>query len=180
MNLEEILPLLNNVYTTVPLEEKRVLHEYAKKVKDGGVIIDIGTCDGNSAFIMALANPTVHIWTIDPKIGPAFIEKRKELKLEGRVHLIEDTSDNAIFDWDSPIDLLFIDGLHTQQGVTNDLDNWGHFVIPGETILLHDYFWYGDMVQKAIANSRVEVKLIDVPFGLYNENKVGIAITKKI
>lgn len=158
-----------------------VLHEYASKVPNRGVIVDIGTAAGNSAFIMALASKkSAQVWTIDPVENEHFLYKRAELGLVDKVHYIEGTSDGAVSFWNKPIDLLFIDGLHSPLGILNDINNWGRFVKKGSTILLHDYFWYGDYVQKAIDMADIKLKLIDVPFGFYRDGKVGIAITKKI
>lgn len=165
----------------MPLKEKEVLHEFASKVPDGGIIVDIGTAAGNSAFIMALASkPSVRVWTIDPIENKNFLSKRMELGLLDRVHFIGDTSNNAVLDWDESIDLLFIDGLHSVKGMLDDINNWGKFVKKGSTILLHDYYWYGEDAQKAIDSTNIKLKLLDVPFGLHDDKKVGMAIIEKI
>jgi predicted O-methyltransferase YrrM len=36
------------------------------------------------------------------------------------------------------LDVLFIDGDHSYEGVKHDLDNYGHLVAPGGRIILHD------------------------------------------
>ena len=164
---------------TMPVEEKKLLYDEASKIPNGGIIVDIGTCDGASAFVMALANPKVKVWTIDPNVGPNFLRKRKELDLEDRVFLLEDTSDNASMDWNRPIDLLFIDGVHSEEGILSDINHWYNFVKDGAYILFHDYYWYGDNVKNAINRSDKELKLLEVIAGLYDGKKVGIAITKK-
>jgi len=172
---------IKNVQTTIPFKEKEALRKAATKVPDGGIIVDIGTCAGGSAFLMALASkPSVHVWTIDPIENKAFLEKRMEFGLIDKVHFINQTSDNAVKDWNEPIDLLFIDGEHAGAYITRDIDNWGKFVKKGSTIILHDYIWYGDVVQKAMDAAEIKLKLIDVPFGHYNEKPVGIAVTEKL
>lgn len=181
MQFQKILDLTKNVLTTVPVEEKKVLYKYASKVPENGVIVDIGTAAGNSAFIMALASKdSVQVWTIDPIENQNFLDKRTELGLLKKVHFIAGTSNDAVLDWGRPIDLLFIDGEHAPKFIMDDINNWGKFVRKGSTVLLHDYFWYGDYVQKAIDMAEVKLKLIDVPFGYFRDGKVGIAITKKL
>ena len=179
MKFEEILPKLDDIMATMPVEEKKLLYDEASKIPNGGIIVDIGTCDGASAFIMALANPEVKVWTIDPQVGPHFLEKRKELGLEDRVFLLEDTSNNAVLDWNKDIDLLFIDGLHSQLGITDDINNWGKFVKNKRVVLLHDYIWYGDTVKKAMDEADIKLNLLEVISGLYDNKPVGIARTRK-
>ncbi|MCK9370343.1 class I SAM-dependent methyltransferase [Candidatus Dojkabacteria bacterium] len=180
MKFEEILNCLNDIMATMPVEEKQVLYEEASKIPDNGIIVDIGTCDGASAFIMALANPNSQVWTIDPKVGPNFLTKREKLGLEDRVHFINDTSNNASFDWKKEIDLLFIDGVHSTQGILDDINNWAKYVKNCSIVLLHDYLWYGDNVKNAMELANVKLSLVDVPFGLYDGKPVGIARTKRI
>jgi len=169
------MDFLTNI-TTIPKKELLVLHNEARKVD--GTIVDIGTANGGSAFTMALASPKSTVWTIDPSVGPLFFSERERLGLEERVRLIAKTSNEASNNWNKRIDLLFIDGLHTLRGIIDDINNWAPFT--DGHILLHDYYWYGDLVQRAIDKASVRLEILDIPFGLHSGKPVGIAITRRI
>jgi predicted O-methyltransferase YrrM len=51
---------------------------------------------------------------------------------------IEQFSFDAVKTWNKPIDFLFIDGDHSEQGVTRDWNEWSQFVIPGGIVAFHD------------------------------------------
>jgi predicted O-methyltransferase YrrM len=56
----------------------------------------------------------------------------------GRVIWIERFSFDAVQGWNRPIDLLFIDGDHTENGVRRDWLDWNRFVVPGGIVIFHD------------------------------------------
>ena len=47
--------------------------------------------------------------------------------------------DSTTVPWDRPIDLLFIDGDHSEAGVSADIAKYAPFVQAGGCIFLHDY-----------------------------------------
>lgn len=55
-----------------------------------------------------------------------------------RVNLIQAESNEAVKRWMLPIDVLFIDGDHTYEGVKDDWNNFSPFVKKGGRIYLHD------------------------------------------
>jgi predicted O-methyltransferase YrrM len=55
-----------------------------------------------------------------------------------RVVWIQKFSHQAVQDWKSPIDLLFIDGDHDVSAVHQDWKEWSPFVVPGGLALFHD------------------------------------------
>lgn len=56
----------------------------------------------------------------------------------GRVIWVERFSFKAVREWSRPIDLLFIDGDHTEAAVRRDWIDWNRFVVPGGTVIFHD------------------------------------------
>ncbi|MGY2061408.1 class I SAM-dependent methyltransferase, partial [Nocardia gipuzkoensis] len=42
--------------------------------------------------------------------------------------------------WRTPIQLLFIDGGHTEEAAQRDYDNWAHWVAAGGALAIHDVF----------------------------------------
>lgn len=52
------------------------------------------------------------------------------------------TSEVAASVWDEgvPIGLLFIDAIHTYQGVKGDVERWDKFLVPGGWLAINDYY----------------------------------------
>lgn len=114
--------------------------------------IEIGSHKGGSFYLLSQLCSGIKI-SIDlcsgcfGGIGPIEAEKRNT-KLKGlfdNCHFIEgDTKSrntwlrlDAILG-DNKVDLLFIDGDHTLEGVKNDWDNYRGFVKPGGLVVFHD------------------------------------------
>lgn len=55
-----------------------------------------------------------------------------------KVNFIHAASNDAVKRWTLPIDVLFIDGDHTYEGVKDDWDNFSPFVKPGGVVYFHD------------------------------------------
>ena len=47
--------------------------------------------------------------------------------------------DSKTMAFDKLIDLLLVDGDHTEEGVRADIVNWAHHVKPGGMLAFHDY-----------------------------------------
>ena len=167
----------------MPEKDRSVLYCYAKKVPDDGIIVDIGTAGGNSAFIMALASkPNVKVYTIDPSPNKNFFDWQVKLGLEEKVIFIEKTSDDAVEGWDKPIDLLFIDGEHACAFVERDIDNWGKYVKENGRILFHDFYLYPTGVMLAVgeAVARKKIRPIKVIKSFEKDGRaVGIFVGEK-
>jgi hypothetical protein len=54
------------------------------------------------------------------------------------VHWHVDFSANVAQGWSLPVDLVFIDGDHSEVGVAKDWDLWHPFVVEGGSVLFHD------------------------------------------
>lgn len=126
-----------------------ILGEKAKEVEEDGTIVDIGTCEGRTAFAMAVCSkPSVKVYTIDPTPNLRFYEHRKKLGVEAKIEIIEKRSQDI--NWGIPIDLLFHDGLHTYYGVKDDIEKYCPFVKKDSWIIFDDYPNYKNTIGKAV------------------------------
>lgn len=64
------------------------------------------------------------------------------------VEYLQCTSTELREHWESPIDILYIDGDHTYQGCKKDYDMFYPFVRKGGLILIHDTLFYKDIIGK--------------------------------
>jgi hypothetical protein len=124
-------------------------HEALKKWATGkSSLVEIGVAEGASAVALREAmSPEGTLWLIDPfhlsRVRSINAMKRAahravESCRHGRVAWIEKLSAVAVKDWSCPIDFLFVDGDHSEDGVRQDWDEWHRFVIPGGVVALHD------------------------------------------
>jgi predicted O-methyltransferase YrrM len=106
--------------------------------REGGRILEIGTALGYSAAVMALAAPRAEIMTLNPK-GTEFPRAREHLRAFRNV-LVSSLSSAETLDGypGQPLDLVFVDGDHSLEGVRHDCLWWEH-VREGGLILFHDY-----------------------------------------
>lgn len=107
--------------------DEPVLANLAKQVPDGGTILEIGTASGRSISILRDNSKNAKLYTIDIQ---------DKIDIPG-VTCIE--GDSKKVEWDKPIDLLWIDGNHTDEYVKNDIERFSPFVKPGGIICGHDY-----------------------------------------
>lgn len=120
--------------------EAEYLFMLAARAKIG--IVETGRFNGGSAFLMACANPGVPIYSIDlePQNDALLLELMARLEVGANVQLIVGDSQKAKYQQIGGFDLLFIDGDHSYQGCTNDLENWYPDLAPGGHLLLHDSY----------------------------------------
>lgn len=185
MNFLKVKELTKGVNALLCEKDEEALYRYASKVKNGGLIVDIGTAAGGSAFIMALASkPDVSVITIDPVVNINFILDRGKLGLDRKITFINETSKSAFRSWNSKkIDMLFIDGVHNYDGVMNDFNTFGSMVNFGGIIAIHDIFLYENTIGKAVKDlvNTNKIKLIEIIDDLYKaEKRVGMFIGEKI
>jgi hypothetical protein len=127
----------------------------AELARDRRTAVEIGVYEGSSAVVLAGALPadaTLHL--IDPfganptllpgwagvegatrrVVGRAARRRGDGPRLVWHVERGEDTAAR----WDEPVDLVFIDGDHSEDGVRADWDGWNGFVEPGGAVVFHD------------------------------------------
>src|SRR5262249_30303778 len=121
------------------------------------VVAEIGSARGKSTCIFALAcrqNGAGHVYAIDPHTFNAwtdlgapddtytFLRRRlHSYGFEDVCTVIRSTSADAARGWDRPIDLLFIDGDHTYEGVRHDFEAFQPFLTERALVLFHDSAW---------------------------------------
>lgn len=138
----------------------RALFDAAAACPAGGRIVEIGSFQGRSTIVLAMASdPAVEVVAIDPHAGndrgPQELDgftaeaeddnARFEANLAAagvreRVTHLRAFSDDALADVDGAIDVLYIDGAHRYAPALADIRQWGSRVADGGTLLIHDSF----------------------------------------
>ena len=132
-------------------------------------IVETGRFHGGSTFLIAYANRAAKIHSID--IAPQNDDLlRQYFSAHGvgqNVNLIVGDSQNAKYPEIGAYDLLFIDGDHSYQGCTSDLENWYPQLSTGGHIVLHDcYYGSASDVQEAVVDfmGRHTVEAVRTPY----------------
>lgn len=136
--------------------EARLLFDLASKCSGRGVIVEIGSYCGRSTLFLAkgaLNGATRTIYSIDPHLNSlgrlssnaqTFLENMKANGVDAMIRQLVKTSGDAVDDVTEPIELLFIDGDHTYEGVKSDLLSYLPKVVEGGCIAFHDtILWDG-------------------------------------
>jgi predicted O-methyltransferase YrrM len=151
----KLVPLLRHpVYAWLGLRPALAQHTAAEHAalrrwaKDRSTLVEIGVAEGVSALALRetmSTEGTLHL--IDPYHLSRFpllnfmkraAHRAVESCSRGKVTWIERFSHDAVSDWTASIDLLVIDGDHSDAGVQADWNDWSHFVKPGGVVIFHD------------------------------------------
>lgn len=119
--------------------------------------VEIGSARGKSACYIGIAlteNARGRLYAIDPHrptdwndansstgTFEAFRANVAALGLSEHVTIVRSTSEEAARAWQTPIDLLFIDGDHSYDGVKRDWDLFVPYVNPFGIVVFHDTAW---------------------------------------
>ena len=118
-------------------------------------VVEIGVYEGSSAVVLCeVLDAEAQLHLIDPfgQHGDALpagwgateaasrrVVERARRRHDGpRVTWHVDYSAAVAERWSGPVDLVFIDGDHSEEGVRADWDGWNGFVEPGGAVLFHD------------------------------------------
>ena len=150
--------------------EVALLTHYVRTLKAGEVFVEIGTGWGGSAAILAKVKPEdTLLFTIDNgsnfrRFGPRDGTEYKEF-IEARFlmygvlgNLEWVLGDSRSLAWEWPINILFVDGVHTYEGVRGDIENMVPHVVPGGVVIFHDYHMEG--VKRAVDEFLEEEDLV--------------------
>lgn len=126
--------------------EQRLLVELARGVPEGGLIVEIGAEFGMSASLFAHATrgkSGVRIVSVDLFPGTMLAQHIQTLDAAGFTGIERIQGDSKVVwqtaMWQDPIDLLFVDGDHSYEGVKADIAGWTNFVRPGSgVVVFHD------------------------------------------
>ena len=120
------------------------------------VVVEIGSARGRSACFMGMAlkeNGFGQLHAIDPhtrtdwndddsiETYDLLAENVRRLRLQAQIEILRDTSDNVARNWKLPIDILFIDGDHSYEGVKRDWKLFSPFMNPYGNVVFHDTLW---------------------------------------
>ena len=163
-----LLELADQVTGFMPADEGRALHEAALHYFDHGVGVEIGTYCGKSTLLLGAAAVTGDsvLYTIDHHHGseehqpgweyhdaslvdeatgrfdtlPAFRRTLDDAGLNDNVVAVVGKSSVVARGWRTPLQLLFIDGGHSEAAAQQDFDGWARWVSPGGALIIHDVF----------------------------------------
>jgi MMP 1-O-methyltransferase len=163
-----LFALADRVTGFMPADEGRALYDAALRYFVHGVGVEIGTYCGKSTMLLgaaAEARDSV-LYTIDHHHGseehqpgweyhdasmvdevtgrfdtlPAFRHALDEAGLDDHVVAVVGKSPVVARGWRTPLQLLFIDGGHTEAAAQQDFDCWAKWVAVGGGLLIHDVF----------------------------------------
>jgi predicted O-methyltransferase YrrM len=117
-------------------------------------VVEIGVYEGSSAVVLCdVLGPEAELHLIDPfghhpdalRAGWAASERatrrvvgRAAARGGPRVHWHVDFSAAVAEGWEASVDLVFIDGDHSEAGCRTDWESWHPFVVEGGAVVFHD------------------------------------------
>jgi MMP 1-O-methyltransferase len=165
---ERLFTLSEQVRGFMPPDEGRALYDAAVRFLDGGVGVEIGTYCGKSTLLLgAAAQQTGSVlYTIDHHHGseehqagweyhdaslvdevtglfdtlPLFRRTLDAADLGDHVVAVVAKSPVVARGWRSPLQLLFIDGGHSEEAAAQDFEGWAKWVTAGGGLVIHDVF----------------------------------------
>lgn len=139
----------------VPEPAGKFLFSIAEKNPAKGEIVEIGSCFGRSTIYLAQGSRRADrgkVWAVDPHTGDiawhlgrvstyeVFLRNIRRFGVEDRVKPLKMTSKEAAQNWNGdPIRILFIDGWHSYEAVTEDILLWFPYLSSGGLIIFDDY-----------------------------------------
>ena len=159
--------------------ELELIAEAAASLPDDSVIVEVGSFAGrSSAHWAANSRPSVQIYCIDPFDAVADDFSLAHIQGDGSpvrarpsgellTHYMRPWTDrltvvaesSPLASWHRDADVIFIDGDHTSDGVTRDLEFWTDHLKPEGRLFGHDWddARVRDAVQAFAASRGVEV-----------------------
>lgn len=118
-------------------------------------IVEIGSARGLSTCAMSLAcrqNGSGKVFAIDPHDRNSWAEgegssldflnaRLRDYELTDWCNILQSYSTRAAEGWSQQIDLLFIDGDHTYEGVSQDFELFRHYLTDRSIVIFHDTLW---------------------------------------
>jgi len=145
--------ILAHGVASLRLDEAAYLYRLARAERPC-VVAELGRFRGGSTVVLAAAaggDGVVHSYDIPTRQGRDGAELDRQLSaalerygLAGRVVLHVEDSRHATPP--HPLDLLFIDGDHSEAGVRSDFERWSPHVRPGGHVLFHDAVAAPDLI----------------------------------
>jgi predicted O-methyltransferase YrrM len=152
----------------MPPDEGRALHDAALRYLDHGVAVEIGTYCGKSTLLLGAAaqQKAGVLYTIDHHHGSeehqpgceyhdasmvdevtglfdtltTFRRTLDAAALDDHVVAVVGKSAVVARGWRTPLQLLFIDGGHSEAAAAQDFDGWAKWVAVDGALIIHDVF----------------------------------------
>lgn len=151
----DVKRIANTIEGWLTTEEAKFLFETASKLKNKGVIVEIGSYKGKSTAFIGNGAKLAGVekpYCVDPHIGSEKLRQKLGIYnsfeqfqqncitsgVDDIVHPIVDISENAIKNFTEKIEFLFIDGDHSYEAVKLDFELWNPLLINGGIISFHD------------------------------------------
>ncbi|MBO0880562.1 MAG: class I SAM-dependent methyltransferase [Mycobacterium sp.] len=160
--------LADQVTGFMPADEGRALYDAALRYFDHGVGVEIGTYCGKSTLLLgaaAVARGSV-LYTVDHHHGseehqpgweyhdaslvdeatgrfdtlPTLRRTLDDAGLDDNVVAVVGKSTVVASGWRTPLQLLFVDGGHSEVAANDDFDGWARWVRVGGALMIHDVF----------------------------------------
>jgi predicted O-methyltransferase YrrM len=152
--------LRNSVRGWVYMGDAHLLYSFARHGQGRGAIVEIGSAWGKSTILLASGSKHANrerVYAIDPHTGDPWYTRNEHLtQFSSLAEFEHNLRSFGVTDWvtpvvatsveaadtldTGPIRLLFIDGLHTYEGVKSDIERWTPRVIDGGIVVFDDYF----------------------------------------
>ena len=108
--------------------DMEAIHPALAKSKKSDVYLEVGVLHGRSMnFVRKYFKGDIYGIDIHNQLHP----------ISG-INFIHAPSNEAVKNWTLPINILFIDGDHSYEGVKDDWDNFSPFVVKGGIVYFHD------------------------------------------
>lgn len=131
-------------------------------------VVETGRFHGGSTFMLAWSNRVVPIHSVDivPQNDELLQSYFVKHGIGTNVDLIVGDSQRTKYPHVGEFDLLFIDGDHSYEGCTADLENWYPNLSVGGHIVLHDSY-HGSPVQESVidfVSRHPELQMVQTPY----------------
>ena len=146
--------ILAHGVASLRLDEGAFLYRLALEARPR-TAVEIGRFRGGSTFVLAAAleEGVLHSYDLETRQGRDGLQLDRELMkaleqygLAGRVRLHVGDSRTATQP-EAPVDLLFVDGDHSEAGVRADFERWAPLLGEGGHLLFHDAVDVPDFVK---------------------------------
>lgn len=163
-----LFALAESVIGFMPADEGRALFDAATRFLSGGVAVEIGTYCGRSTVLLGAAAARIGsvLYTVDHHHGseehqpgwefhdstmvdpvsgrfdtlPTFRRTLDAAGLDNTIVAVVGKSNVVARGWRTCLDLLFIDGGHSDTVAQADFDGWAPWVAVGGALIIHDVF----------------------------------------
>jgi predicted O-methyltransferase YrrM len=157
MKYETVKPKADKVNGWLSESEGRLLYELARKMKNRGAVVEIGSWQGKSTIYIAAGlletGASSKFYAVDPHVGSEehqkngrvwtydkFLENIKAANVAERVSPIVDKSTNFAKKMNEPVEFVFIDGAHDYNSVKEDFEMWYPKVMDNGFMAFHDSY----------------------------------------